>query len=168
MLSKGSLAGEDERLTLVQVFFFLDGVPKSPPSLSPRGGVAMKQALSCASSESTLGSIEALLELFSGRSRMDAGWRPTTGTMADGGVASARSFAAAVDALRRRLRVAAHLSRCRFAALVRVERLGTGLVILATLWLTRWSSPVSWARKSREPKVIWLLRAKVSLPANAE
>lgn len=43
------------------------------------------QALSCASSESELGSVEVWLEPSSRRSRTDAGRRPTTATIVDGG-----------------------------------------------------------------------------------
>jgi hypothetical protein len=68
---------------------------------------------------------------------MDASWRSTTGTMADGGNASTRSFVAVVDVLRHLLRAAKYLLRRCFSALVQVERLRTGPVILATLWLTR-------------------------------
>jgi hypothetical protein len=89
---------------------------------------------------------------------MDAGWQPTIGTMADGGIASAQRFAAMADALRRRLRAATCLLRRRFSTLVRMERLGLGPVILATLWLMRRTLP----------KVIRLPRMKVSLPAEAE
>jgi hypothetical protein len=39
---------------------------------------------------------------------------------------------------------------------------------LASFWLTGQSSLVSWARKLREPKVIWLLGMKVSLLADVE
>jgi hypothetical protein len=37
-------------------------------------------------------------------------------------------------------------------------------VALASLWLMRRISPISWVRKLREPKVIWLLGVNVSLP----
>jgi hypothetical protein len=71
LVSEGGFVGEDVHLTLALVFLLLDGGPRLRPLLSPRGGVATKQALSCTSSESRSGSIEALLESSSRRSRMD-------------------------------------------------------------------------------------------------
>jgi hypothetical protein len=136
------------------VFFNLVGGHQVSPPLSPYGGVGKKQALSCASSEFNLDSIQALLELSLRRLRMDAGWRPTTATMADGRISSAYRLAVAADSLRHHLRVVPCLLRRRFSALVLVEHRGPRPVVLATLWLTRWSSHVSSKRKSREPKVI--------------
>jgi hypothetical protein len=78
---------------------------------------------------------------------MDVSWCPTTATMVDGGTAFTHRLAATMDALRRCLRVVMRLLRRCFFALVRVERLGPGPVALASLWLTRRSSPVSWVRK---------------------
>jgi hypothetical protein len=62
LLSEGGFAGEDARLTLALIFLLLDGDPEFTPLLSPCGGVAMKQDLSCTSSESRSGSVEALLK----------------------------------------------------------------------------------------------------------
>jgi hypothetical protein len=47
---------------------------------------------------------------------MDAGWRPTTAIMADGGIASTRRLAAAVNALTRYMRATVHLLMHRFFA----------------------------------------------------
>jgi hypothetical protein len=74
LLLEGSLVSENARLALALVLFFLDGVPQVPPSLLPRGGMSMKQALSGTTSESKPSSIEELLKSSSRRSRMDIGW----------------------------------------------------------------------------------------------
>jgi hypothetical protein len=62
LLSKGGFTGEDACLMLALVFLLLDGGSRVPPLLLPHGGLAAKQALSCTSSESKLGFVEALLE----------------------------------------------------------------------------------------------------------
>jgi hypothetical protein len=109
LLSEDNLVGEDARLTLPLVFFFLVGGLQVSPPLLPHGGMATNQALSCALSKSKSGSIKALLESFSRRSRMDVGWRSTTATMADGGITFACRLAAAANSLRRHLRATSRL-----------------------------------------------------------
>jgi hypothetical protein len=154
--------GKDARLTLALVFLLLDGVSRVRSFVVASWWCGHEAGPFLHLVGVLTGLHRALLESSSRRSRMDVGWRPTAATMVDGGAASTRCLAATTDALRRHLRAAARLLRRYFSALVQVERLGPGPVALASSCPTRQSSPVSWARKLREAKVIWLPGAKMS------
>jgi hypothetical protein len=62
LLPEGGFTGEDACLMLALVFLLLDGGSRVPPLLLPHGGLTVKKALSCTSSESKPGSVEALLQ----------------------------------------------------------------------------------------------------------
>jgi hypothetical protein len=122
LLAEGDFTSEEACLALARYSSSWLGASLSPSSLSFRGRVATKQALSSTSSASELASVEMRLKSSSSRSMMGEGCRPATTTRVDGGISSFRCLVAAVCWLRRRLRVAARLLRRRLSALLLVER----------------------------------------------
>lgn len=133
LLSEGSLTGEDVCLTLALVFFFLDGRPQVSPFIVASW---LRDHEACSFLRLVgvqvglhRGTAQVILEEVKDGCRL----RPTMATMVDGGIASARHLVAAVDVLRRHLRVVARLLRHCFFALVWVECLGHGLVVLASI-----------------------------------
>jgi hypothetical protein len=92
-------------------------------------------------------------------------------TNVEGEAPSAFCLMATAGLLRRRLRVAARLMRCRFSALLLVEVEREGPPAFATMGVSesmRRSSPVAVARKSREENVMRVPSEKVSLPAKTD
>ena len=83
-------------------------------------------------------------------------------TNVEGEAPSAFCLMATAGLLRRRLRVAARLMRCRFSALLLVELADRVPVVTGTLRSARQSLPVTVARKSRESNMMWLHGVKVS------
>lgn len=168
LLSKGSLVGKDARLTLALVFIFLVGGLQVSPSIvaSWRRGYEASSFLHLVRVH--VGFHRGIAGLII--EEVEDGCRLVTYNSHQG---RRRDYflpplSGSGGFIRRYLRVVVRLLRHHFSALVLMERLGPRPMVLTTLWLTRWSSSISSMRKSREPKVIWLLGEKVSPSTNAE